>query len=340
MGKGITVGLDIAKHVFQVHGVDVEGTVVFRRKLKRSEVLDFFDKLPGSLIGLEACATAHYWARQIRALGHEVRLMPPSYVKPYVKRQKNDMADAEAICEAVSRPTMRFVPIKSEVQQSVLMLHRARELLIRQRTMLINALRGHLAEFGIIMRQGKAGVGTLVALIEDDEQALIDRMTRDALRPLVAQLREMHERIGQLDRHIHAWHRSNAASRRLETVPGIGPITASAIVATITDPSLFRSGRQLAAWLGLVPRQNSSGGKDRLGHITKKGDGYIRRLLVIGAHAVLRFARTGKGASTKWAAELLTRRPYKVAAVALANKMARIVWALLSRGEVFREHAI
>lgn len=336
MGQIITVGLDIAKHVFQVHGIDDQGTVVIRRKVRRSELLKFFGSMGPCLVGMEACATAHHWGRELQAAGHQVRLMPPAYVKPYVKRQKNDMADAEAICEAVTRPTMRFVPLKTVDQQAVLMWHRSRELLIRQRTMLINALRGHLAEVGVVLRQGTGGVTALIALIEDQRSERLDPMVRESLLPLVAQLHDTQSRIGHLDRRILGWHRSNAVSRRLETIPGVGPITASAIVATITDPSLFRSGRQLAAWLGLVPRQNSSGGKDRLGHITKKGDGYIRRLLVIGAHAVLRFVRVGKG-SNQWAAELVARKPYKVAATALANKMARIVWALLTRGEEFRQ---
>jgi transposase len=338
MKQVTTIGLDIAKHVFQVHGIDAAGEVLIRRKLRRSEILEFFGKLPRALVGLESCATAHYWARKLGSLGHEVKLMPPHYVKPYVKRQKNDMADAAAICEAVSRPTMRFVPVKSEEQQAILMLHRSRELLIRQHTMLINALRGHLAEFGIVMKQGKAGIGTLVALVEDEDHDMLDPMTRKALLPLVEQLRQTNDRIAQLEQHIVAWHKASVASRRLATVPGIGPITASALVATITDPSLFDSGRQLAAWLGLVPRQNSSGGKERLGSITKKGDGYIRKLLVIGANSVLRFARSGKARSTQWAIGLLLRKPHKVVAVAMANKMARIVWALLTRGEDFRPH--
>ncbi len=265
--------------------------------------------------------------------------MPASYVKPYVKRQKNDATDAEAICEAVTRPTMRFVPIKSAEQQSVLMLHRVREILIRQRTMLINALRGHLAEFGIVTRQGIAGVSMLVALVEDEDHDLIPPLARSVLFPLIQQLREVHEKVGDMDRQIHAWHRSNELSRRLETIPGIGPITASAIVATVSDASLFRSGRQLAAWLGLVPRQNSSGGKERLGRISKQGDPYIRRLLVVGAHAVLRFSRKGKAAPTQWATELLAKKPYTVVAVALANKMARIVWALMMTGKRFEARA-
>jgi transposase len=336
MSEVITIGLDIAKHVFQVHGVDGSGTVRIRRRLRRSEILKFFGELKPCLVGMEACATAHYWARSIMALGHRVKLMPPAYVKPYVKRQKNDAADAEAICEAVTRPTMRFVPVKGEEQQGILVLHRTRELLIRQRTMLINALRAHLAEFGIVAAQGRAGVMTLTALVEDDEYELIPVIAREALLAVVDQLRDVHERVGMIERKILIWHRSNEQSQRLETIPGIGPITASALAATITDASLFRSGRELAAWIGLVPRQNSSGGKERLGHISKKGDPYLRRLLVVGAHAVLRFARNGKPSTTKWAMSLLARKPYQVTAVALANKMARIVWALMTRNDVFR----
>lgn len=336
MGKVITIGLDIAKHVFQVHGVDAAGSVEIRRKLRRADVLRFFEGTEPCLAGIEACATAHHWARSIMALGHRVKLMPPAYVKPYVKRQKNDAADAEAICEAVTRPTMRFVPVKGEEQQGILVLHRTRELLIRQRTMLINALRAHLAEFGIVMPQGRVGVATLVTLVEDDEHDLIPTIARQALLAVADQLRDAHDRIRVIELKIQTWHQSNEQSRRLETIPGIGPITASAIAATITDASMFRSGQELAAWIGLVPRQNSSGGKERLGHISKKGDAYLRRLLVIGAHAVLRFARNGKATTTKWAATLLARKPYKLAAVALANKMARIVWALLTKNENFR----
>jgi transposase len=339
MEKVSTIGLDIAKHVFQIHGVDASGAVVLRRKLRRDDVACFFKALPPCLIGIEACATAHHWARVLMALGHEVRLMPASYVKPYVKRQKNDATDAEAICEAVTRPTMRFVPVKSQEQQSVLMLHRVRELLIRQRTMLVNALRGHLAEFGIVARQGIAGVGTLIALVEGQDADLLPPLAQAALRPLVGQLREVHEKVSEMDRQIHAWHRSNELSRRLETIPGIGPITASAIAATVSDATLFKSGRQLAAWIGLVPRQNSSGGKDRLGRISKQGDPYLRRLLVVGAHAVLRFSAKSKVASTRWAAELLAKKPYNVVAVALANKMARIAWALIVSGRRFEGSA-
>jgi len=336
MSKIVTIGLDIAKHVFQVHGVDFVGEIALRRKLRRSEVLSFFEGLEPCLVGMEACATSHHWARQLVALGHQVRLMPPAYVKPYVKRQKNDTADAEAICEAVTRPSMRFVPVKDEQQQAVLMLHRSRELLIRQRTMLINALRAHMAELGIVVRQGATGVDTLVTFVEDDEHDMIPPIARTALLPLVDHLRDVQRRIAKLDHTIIEWHRSSEQSRRLATVPGIGPITASALVATISDPTLFSSGRQLAAWLGLVPRQNSSGGKERLGGITKKGDPYLRRLLVIGAHAVLRFVRKSKATTMQWAARLLDRRPYKLAAVALANKLARIVWAVMVRNVEYR----
>lgn len=334
--KGITVGLDLAKHVFQVHGVDEDGNVIFRRRLRRSEVSAFFERLPGSLVGMEACSSAHYWAHELRTLGHEVRLMPPSYVKPYVKRGKNDAADAEAICEAVTRPTMRFVPVKSPEQQSVLMLHRTRDLLIRQRTMLANAFRAHLSEFGIVAAQGIANLAKLSAIATNNEDHRIPPLARTCLLAIIGQLADLQARIGGIDRAIHAWHRANEASRRLETIPGVGPITASAIAATITDPTLFASGRHLAAWFGLVPRQNSSGGKERLGRISKQGDPYIRRLLVVGAHAVLRYARGKKATSSPWMVGLLARRPYKVAAVALANKMARIAWAILTRGEIYR----
>ena len=265
-----TVGLDLAKQVFQVHGVDDAGRPILKKRLRREEVRGFFAGLAPCLIGMEACASSHYWARELAAVGHEVRLMPPSYVKPYVKRQKNDAADAEAICEAVTRPNMRFVPVKSEDQQAVLMLHRTRDLLIRQRTALTNALRAHLAELGIVARQGVAGLDTLIASVE--KEADIPALARRALGLLIKELSSMKEQIKAIETEIITWHRSNEASRRLETIPGIGPIIASALAATVTDPSVFKSGRQLAAWIGLVPRQSSSGGKERLGHITKQGE--------------------------------------------------------------------
>jgi transposase len=331
-----TIGLDLAKHVFQLHGIDADGHVVLRRRLRRAEVIAFFSSLPPCLVGMEACSTAHHWARELSALGHDVRLMPPTYVKPYVKRGKNDTADAEAICEAVTRPTMRFVPIKSAEQQSVLVLHRTRDLLIRQRTMLANSLRAHCAEFGLVVAQGMAKLAELLARISDESDNRIPSLARGCLLVLAQQLQELQLKISEVERALHAWHRSSEVSRRLETIPGIGPITASALAVTVTDPTLFCSGRHLAAWLGLVPRQNSSGGKARLGSISKQGDRYIRRLLISGAHAVLQHAKQDRPGSAAWATSLLQRRPFKLVAVALANKTARIAWAVLARGETYR----
>jgi transposase len=333
MGVITIVGLDLAKNVFQVHGVDDEGNIVVRRRLRRADVLPFFEQLPRSLVGLEACASAHYWARAIAALGHTVKLMPPAYVKPYVKRGKTDAADAEAICEAVTRPTMRFVAPKTAEQQATLMLHKTRDLLVRQRTMLTNALRAHLAEYGIISAQGVGGVGSAIKALHED-QATLPRLARFALHGLVAQLRSIEVGIEKIEAEILKWHRSNEASRRLATIPGIGPITASAIAASVPDASLFRSGRQFAAWLGLTPKSHSSGGTERQVGISKQGDGYLRRLLVIGATAVLRFARQNNPGKT-WATRLLERKRPKVVAVALANKTARIAWALMARGSTY-----
>ncbi len=331
-----TVGLDLAKNVFQVHGIDAKGKVVVRRRLRRAQVRDFFAGLKPCLIGLEACGTAHFWARELRALGHEVRIMPPSYVKAYVRRGKNDAVDAEAICEAVGRPTMRFVPIKTEEQQSALMLHKARELLIRQRTMLVNALRAHMAELGMIAPQGREKIDDLIAVIEDGEDESVPALAKAALKPLVAQLRSAEEAIAAADDEIMAWHKGNEASRRLETIPGIGVHTASAIAASVPDPSFFRSGREFAAWLGLVPRQNSSGGKERLGRISKQGNRYIRKLLVLGATSMLRQARANTAPGADWVNGLLERRPPRLVTVAMANKTARIAWALLAKGETYR----
>jgi transposase len=288
-------------------------------------------------VGIEACATAHHWAREIAALGHEAKLMPARYVKPYVKRNKNDAADAAAICEAVTRPTMRFVAVKTREQQSVLMLHRTRELLVRQRTMLVNAIRSHMAEFGIVAPVGVPQVKELLAVIADQQDDRLSPIARACLEGLARQFLSLHEEISLTERRIHAWHRSNEASRRLETIPGIGPITASALAATITDPSVFKSGRELAAWIGLVPRQNSTGGKERLGRISKQGDQYLRWLLVAGAMTIIRHARRRSTGNLPWLAKLITSKPTKVAAVALANKMARIVWALLSQGGMYQK---
>jgi transposase len=331
-----TIGIDLGKKVFQIHGIDSCGQVVIRRSVKRRELLAFAAKLPPCLIGMEACASAHHWARELTRLGHEVKLIPPAYVKAYVRRQKNDMADAAASCEAVSRPAMRFVPIKSAEQQGVLMLHRVRELVVGQRTALINALRGHLAEFGVVAPQGARHVAELVAVVADAGDARLPEIARGALAPLVRQMQRLEAETGDLDRRLLAWHRADAASRRLATIPGIGPVTASAIAASVTDPSMFASGREFAAFLGLVPRQSSSGGKERLGRISKMGDRYIRKLLVVGATAVLRHAKKDSSPSQAWAKALLERKPFKVAATALANKTARIAWAVLARGETYQ----
>ena len=339
MTKVTTVGLDLAKTVFQVHGADQAGRPVVRKKLRRAQLLPFFAGLPPCLVGLEACASAHYWVRELQALGHDVRLIPPQYVKPFVKTNKNDAADAEAICEAVQRPTMRFAAVKSAEQQSVLMLHRARELLVRQRTMLINALRGHCGEFGIVAAQGAPKVAALIEVIEDPEDERLPVLAREALGSLVGQLRMVQAQILGLEKKLMVWHRASEASRRLEAIPGVGVITATALVATIGDASQFRSGRQLAAWLGLVPRQYSSGGKVRLGRISKRGDGYIRRLLVHGARADLRWSKHRKERRSIWQEALLARRPTNVVLVAMANKTARVVWVMLSRGETYRTEA-
>lgn len=330
-----TIGLDIAKHWFQVHGVDTSGQVVVRRKLRRSEVLAFFQSLLPCLIGMEACATAHHWARELVALGHTVKLMPPAYVKAYVKRNKNDAADAEAICEAVGRPSMRFVPVKDTEQQSVLMLHRARCLLVRQRTMLVNALRAHMAEFGIIAPQGLRNVELLTKEVAH-EQGRLPELARSILQLIVDQLHDTMARVREIEVRLTKWHRQSTCSQLLATVPGVGIMGASAIAATVTDPSLFRSGREFAAWLGMTPRQNSSGGKERLGRTSKRGDKYVRSLLIAGAVAVLRHARNRPTRDGAWVRALLERKPTKVAAVALANKTARIVWAVMMRGDGYR----
>ena len=329
----VTVGVDLAKNVFQVHAISADGRVLVRRQLRRGEVLKFFTSLPPCLVGMEACASAHHWGRELLALGHDVRLMPPAYVKPYVKRGKTDAADAEAICEAVTRPTMRFVAVKSVDQQAVLMLHKTRDLLVRQRTALINALRAHLSEYGIVTSKGPGGVAALMKLLHEGQEKL-PAHAQSALHTIGAQLRSLASEVDRLEAQILAWDRGTDTSRRLATIPGIGPITASAIAAAVPDASLFRSGRQFAAWLGLTPRPHSSGGKERLGGISKQGDGYLRKLLVVGATAVMRMAR--KDATRQpWIAQLLERKPVKIATVGLANKTARIAWAVMARKEVY-----
>lgn len=335
MFKVVTVGLDIAKSAFQVHGVDVDGGVAIRRQLRRAQVLPFFAKLPACLIGIEACATGHFWARELGALGHQVKLIPPSYVKPYVKRQKNDAADAEAICEAVTRPTMRFVEVKSPEQQSVMVLHRVRLTLMRQRIQLSNTIRGHMAEFGLVAPIGREGLQQLIRLVEESDSRVPDE-ARVCLVFLVAQLQLVNLQILETDRRIRTSARSTEVGRRLMGIPGVGPLLASALVATVANPTAFKSGRNLAAWIGLVPKQNSSGGKDRLGGITKQGDRYLRQLLVVGALAVVRYAER-HGTRRPWLVQLLAKRPTKVATVALANKIARIAWAIMTSGESYRE---
>ncbi len=339
MGEVSTIGLDIAKSVFQVHGVDSAGAVVIRKRISRSKVLEFFSGLLPCLVGIEACPSAHHWSRELQALGHTVRLMPPNYVKAYLKRSKNDANDAAAICEAVTRPSMRFVPIKSEQQQSILILHRSRQLLVRQRTMLSNAIRGHLAELGIISAKGRNGTAELLRVIADAKDDRIPPVARFCLDVLARQYLTITAEVAAIDKRIHAWHRSCEESRRLEEIPGIGPIVATALVAEIGDWKQFRSGRNLAAWIGLVPMQHSTGGRERLGSITKQGNRYLRWLLVAGAMAVIRYARQH---STKrpWLTPIMERRPAKVAAVALANKIARIAWAIMVHSERYKERKL
>ena len=332
-----TIGLDIAKSVFQVHGVDATGQVVVRRHLKRRLVLTFFQKVPPCLVGIEACASSHHWSRELQALGHTVRLIPPAYVKPYVKRQKNDAADAEAICEAVARANMRFVPTKTPEQQSGMVLHRTRHLCMRQQISVINAIRAHFAEFGIVAAVGRKGVEELLDIVADPSDKRVPEIARACLAVLGTQLRRLKEQILEFDRMIRAWHRSTEMSMRLDEAPGVGPVLATAVVATVADPKAFRSARNFSAWIGLVPKQHSSGGKNRLGGISKQGDRYLRGLFVAGALAVIRYAKIHGTKHRPWLTALLARRPTKVAAIALANKIARMVWAMMARGERYKE---
>jgi transposase len=326
------IGLDIAKNVFQVHGADIDGRCVLRRRLRRSEVFMFFARLPKALIGIEACPGGHHWARELGSLGHDVRLIPPQYVRPFVKTNKNDAADAEGICEAVVRPSMRFVPIKSIEQQAAMMLHRTRALLLRQRTQLINAVRGHLAEFGLVARRGARNIRELADLVSNTSSEYLPDAARAMLVLLLEQVREAQVRVRQTEYALEAWAKQSDACRRLMSIPGVGTISATALVLAMHDPKRFRSGRHFAAWLGLVPKQSSSGDRQVLGGIRKRGDGYVRTLLIHGARSLTRWRRK----SWQWLAELLMRRPTNVAAVAIANKTARTAWAILARSDQFK----
>jgi transposase len=334
----IRIGLDVGKRFLQVHGVDGRGVVVAQRKLRRAEVEGYFAALAPCLIGMEACATAHHWSRVLMAQGHTVRLVPPAYVKAYLKRGKSDAADAAAICEAIDRPSMHFVPVKSAGQQAALVAHRVRALLMTQRTMTSNALRAHLAEFGLVAAAGIGRVEDLIALVVAGTDPRLPAEARGVLLALVAQYRSIAAQIECAERSIMAQHKASLASRRLAQVPGIGPITATALVAAIGDARAFRSGRHFAAWLGLTPRQNGTGGKMQLGRISKGGDRYLRTLLVLGATAVLRSAKRGDP-RLAWLRALLERKPARLATIAQANKNARIVWAMLTRGEAYRPAA-
>jgi transposase len=335
MNEVIRIGLDTSKQVFQVHGVDASERPVVRKTLRRGEVARFFAALPPTVIGLEACGGSHHWARVLIGLGHEVRLLPPQYVKPYVKRGKNDAADAEAICEAMSRPSMRFVAVRTAENQAALMLHGARDLLIKQRTMLINAIRGRAAEFGVV---GAKGVGRIEALLERiAADGDVPELAREIFAQLGEQLEALDNQVRALEARLKAWHRTNERSQRLAAIPGIGPIGATALAMKVADPTLFRSARHFAAWLGLTPKDHSTAGRQRLGGITRAGDETLRRLLVSGAMAVIQRARPPR--SSPWLLALLARKPRKLAAVALANKMARIAWALMARNQTYRRAA-
>jgi transposase len=338
MAEVSTIGLDLAKSVFQVHGADVSGVVLFRRKLRRHQVLTFFAAQRPCTVAMEACASSHYWAREIGRLGHAVRLIPPAYVKPFVKRQKNDAADAEAICEAAQRLTMRFVAPKSEQTQAAALVFRARDLLVRQRTQIMNALRGHLAEFGIIVAKGPAHVPQLMQAVEDEAEP-IPELARPILQLLIETLHRLDEKIASLDREFAQRAKENETARRLMTIPGVAPVTAVALVALAPPAETFKCGRDFAAWVGLTPLQHSTGGKQKLGATSKMGERTLRRLLIIGANSVLLWVARNGAPAGSWIGRMLARKPPMLVRVALANKMARIVWALLARGEVYRAPA-
>jgi transposase len=331
-----TIGLDLAKNVYQVHAINGVGEVVVRKAMRRAQVLRFFERLDPCLVGIEACGTSHYWAREIGKFGHEVRLMPPAYVKPYVKRGKTDASDAEAICEAVSRPTMRYIAIKSCEQQAALTVHRTRDLFVKQRTQLVNMIRGLLAEFGIEIRRGITHALSLAERIVAGEMPGIPALAAKMIASLAGQILDLQARLREIERELLAWHRSSDIARRLATIPGVGTICATAFAASVTNPHQFRSGRQFAAWLGLTPLQHSSGGKERLGRISKMGDKYLRRLLVVGMTSLVRRAKYKPEALDPKLADLLSRKPVRVVTVALANKTARVIWAIMTRGGTYR----
>jgi transposase len=337
MDKFIRVGIDLGKGYFQVHGLRVEDGWAVNRKLSRSKMRPFFASIAPCRVGMEACGSAHYWARELVAMGHEVVLMPPGYIKPYVKRGKNDAVDAAAICEAMSRPDMRFVPIKSAAQQAVLMQHKTRELLVKQRTMSVNALRSHLAEFGLVVAKGIGRIDELSELAENDPS--LPPEAREMAKLLTLHIEALTRSIDATERKIAKAAAGSKTTRLLDRIPGVGPLTASAIAASVPDPGVFKSGRDFVAWLGLTPKQNSSGGKAKLGAITKQGNPYIRRLLVVGSTSVLRHAGKRKGALAEWIAALRARKPERLVAVALANKLARTCWAIMITGEFFRHEA-
>jgi transposase len=334
MKKFIRIGVDLAKTYFQIPGLETEGGSAVTRKLTRRKMREFFSGIEPCQVGMEACGSAHYWGRELEALGHEVRLMPPAYTKPYVKRGKNDAVDAAACCEAMSRPGMRFVAVKSAEQQAALMLHKTRELLIKQRTMSVNALRAHLSEFGIVVAKGIERVDQLLGLAEQD--ATLPNAARGAVQVLGRQIEGLDTSIDEIEGEIARAHRHSEMGQLIDGIPGIGEIIASAVTASVPDPNVFKSGRDFAAWLGLTPRQASSGGKPTLGAITKKGNRYIRKLLVLGATSLLNHLGKRKGALRDWIVALRARKPARLVTVALANKLARIIWAMMKTGEGFR----
>jgi transposase len=330
------IGLDLAKQVFQVHAADKAGRRLLRRQLKRREVLRFFAGLSPCVVAMEACGSAHYWAREIARLGHAVRLVPPAYVKPYVKRGKTDRIDAEAICEAASRPTMRFVPVKTLDQQSLATLIRCRDLFVKNRTMLVNALRAHLAEFGFVAAKGIGKLPDLIKIVSEAPAEALPEMARAPLFGFLDAIALINQKLGDIEKRVWAWHKGNAQSKRLETIPGVGLIGATALCALVPDPKLFRNGRHFAAWIGLTPRLDGTGGKTRLGRISKAGDGTLRRLFVLGATALLHTLKNNASPLALWMQGLLARRPPRLVTVALANKLARIAWALMVKAEAYK----